>query len=213
MGLLTQYKPESKYLKAEDLAAHGWEWVLKIKAVGEAEFDDGRRQPTLQFYETDKVLGLNRTNLETLAELFGKPNERGIMDVEPNDLSGRIVSAYKTQTRNSGGTMVDCVRLRMPRIDQFNQAVAPAPVVSTPAYTQEQYAAADEAITWLDAHPVESLQTEDGMKLRELAAKVGADLTGVKGVREAARRIRTKAHDIGSTLTVVVKPGSDDVPF
>lgn len=214
MGLLTQYKPESKYLKAEDLAAHGWEWALTIKGVGEAEFDDGRRQPTLTFVETEKVLGLNRTNLETLAELFGKPNERGVMDVEPSDLAGKIVSAFKTQTRNSGGTMVDCVRLRMPRIGTFNAMTerpqqTPQPV----SYTYEQQKAASDALTWLDSKPVEQLTAEDGVTVRTLAAVIGADISGAKGIRSAAAIIRAQANKIAETLTVTLKPGTEDIPF
>lgn len=209
MGLMTDYKTESKYLKAEDLEKHGWEWTLTIADVGEAAYNDGRKQPTLTFKETDKVLGLNKTNMAALAEMYGKPNEQGLLDVDAPDLIGKIVTAYKSRTKNSAGSMVDCVRLRFPRVAAYNMATG-TPPPAPEQFTAEQQAAASAALTWLDSLNMQGLTKADADAARAHGVAVGANLTGVNTLRGGIDAVRKRAQQIAETLTI---SKTEDIPF
>ncbi len=132
MGLVNDYQPVSNYLKAADIV--GVQMVLTIKDIGEATFDDGKKQPTIGFKETDKTLGLNKTNREKLAELFGQPSAlTGTLDVEPDDIIGQKICVYKTTTQDKSGATVPCVRIRAATAvktaatTQFKQLYQPGP--------------------------------------------------------------------------------------
>lgn len=141
MGLVNNYKVESNFLKATDMT--GPELTLTITGLDEAVFDDGKKQPTLLFQETEKQLGLNVTNREKLAELFGLPGADGMLDVEPAALIGQQISVYKTMTKNRDGMAVPCVRIRAVRTGvrpvvqapggQHQRAPARAPLPVPPA--------------------------------------------------------------------------------
>lgn len=209
MGLMTDYKPESKYLKAEDLATHNWEWTLTITGVGEAQFNDGRRQPTLSFKETDKVLGLNKTNLASLAEMFGKPNAQGFMDVDAPDLVGKVVTAFKSRTQNSTGSMVDCVRLRFPRVAAYNMATG-TPPPAPEQFTAEQQAAASAALMWLDSLNMQGLTKADADAAKAHGVAIGANLTGVTTLKGGIDAVRKRAQQIADSLTI---SKTEDIPF
>lgn len=114
MGLTKDYAPVSDWLKASDVSKG--EMVLTITEIGESTFQDGRKQPTLKFEETEKILGLNKTNREKLAELFGDTDpDTGELDVDADTLIGQKIALYKSRTQNPEGATVDCVRIRAPR--------------------------------------------------------------------------------------------------
>lgn len=209
MGLMTDYETESKYLKAEDLATRGWEWTLTITAVSEAKFDDGRKQPALSFAETNKILGLNKTNRTALCEMFGKPNAKGVMDVEPNELIGKVITVFKSRTQNSTGSMVDCVRLRFPRVAAYNMATG-TPPPAPEQFTAEQQAAASAALTWLDSLNMQGLTKADADAARAHGVAVGANLTGVNTLRGGIDAVRKRAQQIAETLTI---SKTEDIPF
>lgn len=214
MGLMTDYKSESKYLKADDLASHNWEWTLTITGVSETEFNDGNKQPALSFKETKKILGLNKTNRTTLCEMFGKPNDQGLMDVEADELIGKVITVFKSRTQNSGGTQVDCVRLRFPRVAAYNVATASAasvaPSVPAEQFTAEQQAAASVALMWLDGLNMQGLTKADADAAKAHGAAIGANLAGVTTLKGGIDAVRKRATQIAETLTI---SKTEDIPF
>jgi len=115
MGLVNDFQTPSKFYKSEDIPLSG-EAVMTIKAVGSTVFkatekEPERTQPTLEFNETDKILGLNKTNREKLAEMFGHTTPQGYLDVDAAELIGKQIALYKQKT-DFQGTKVDSVRIR-----------------------------------------------------------------------------------------------------
>lgn len=108
------------FLKAADLK--GREFTLTIKHVESKELNDGTTKPTVYFLETDKGLGLNKTNAMTLSEMFGP---------ETNTWSGQKVLLYTIKT-NFQGQMVDAIRVRPP-VAPGTVAPVAAPVSENPA--------------------------------------------------------------------------------
>lgn len=68
------YQSNSNFLKAEDLRGKNPVLTIASADVVEKDYGDGngpKKQVVLAFNGTDKVLGLNRTNANRLAELIG----------------------------------------------------------------------------------------------------------------------------------------------
>ena len=113
MSTLSDYF-KGTFLKAADL--NGKTVKVTITEVGEFESNEGRLQPTLGFKETDLVLGINKTNGFTIADLIGTPNLP--------DWIGHRIELFPTKT-DFGGKRVDCIRVK----EDFHEA--PAPLASS----------------------------------------------------------------------------------
>jgi hypothetical protein len=59
------------FLKAEHLKQTGWPATYTIKNTEIVSYDDGKKQIALHFHETDKKLGLNKTNANRIALTLG----------------------------------------------------------------------------------------------------------------------------------------------
>lgn len=77
------------------------ESVTPGKIVGEGGKAD--KMPIVKFRGKTLPFGLNRTNENTLIQLFG-PTPRGMI--------GKKITLYPTTTRGAKGSIVDCIRIR-----------------------------------------------------------------------------------------------------
>jgi len=120
-----------EWLKAADL--NGQDYALTIRTViGEHQFDDGQKQIVIDFHETEKKLGLNWTNANTIAEDL----QCGGDDIEQH-WPGKKIRVYPTRTQ-MGKKTVSCIRIRhdwggnlAPTAPVATQPVAP-PVTTQP---------------------------------------------------------------------------------
>ena len=93
--------------------------VFTILGSGETEFEDGKKQITLRFKETDKVLGLNMTNANICAKAFES--------FDSDDWTGKRIEAYVDPNVMMHGKIVGGVRLRLPNDSKSDQpATTPA---------------------------------------------------------------------------------------
>jgi hypothetical protein len=99
-----------KWMKAHDVQQP---IVLTITDIEEGTYSDGQKSWGMGFRETQQRLGLNKTNTQTLIELFAT-------------------------TVEMGGRTVPCVRLRAPSQAQQPQQAGGA----QPAFGQQQQPAA-----------------------------------------------------------------------
>ena len=95
------------FLKAADLK--GKTVKVTIAEIGEFESQEGKVQPTITFKETELVLGLNKTNAMTIADLTGS--------TDLTQWIGHRIAIFPTKT-DFGGKRVDCIRVR----DDFHEA-------------------------------------------------------------------------------------------
>jgi hypothetical protein len=114
----------TNYVSVADL--NGKPCTLTIAAVTREEMPDGKMKPALSFKGAQKRFLLNRTNGNTLRELFG----------EPDRWVGQRVELYGTTT-SFQGRMVPCVRVR-----PASPPGAPAAPAATPVFHGPQAAAA-----------------------------------------------------------------------
>lgn len=106
----------SRFLKAGDLPP-GREVPLQIDGITLEEIQgEDEARPCLSFRGQTKLLVLNRTNANTLAERFGDDSGSWI---------GKTVAAFATSCQ-FGGRTVPCLRLRVP----LPPAAPAAPAVS-----------------------------------------------------------------------------------
>lgn len=110
-----------RYMKAADLPQPK---ILTITNVEQGTYSDGKPSWSLRFQETEQQLGINKTNTQTIIEIYGQFSEQWI---------GRQIEAFATTTEMQGRT-VPCVRLRAP--SQAQQAQQPGGV--QPAFGQQQ---------------------------------------------------------------------------
>lgn len=92
------YQSNSDFLKAEDIGANFW--TANVKSVDMKNFDDGSRKLFVMFHELDKGLVLNKTNADTLGDLYGRNTDgwvnRPIMLMTmPVDYQGKKVQAIR----------------------------------------------------------------------------------------------------------------------
>ena len=90
----------SGFLRAEDLG--GKPHVLRIKAVREHTFEDGKSQLILDFTNAEKSLGLNRTNAQSVAGLA--------KDEDTEQWPGTDIKVFPCYTE-FGNKVVECVRI------------------------------------------------------------------------------------------------------
>jgi hypothetical protein len=110
-----------KYLKADDLPEEGVQ-VMKITAYSVDEVGKTKEvKCVLSFAETDKQLILNKTNANTLAELYGKDWAGWV---------GKRIALYQTPVDFQGKTTM-AVRIK-PRVPK------PAPPEQPPKRTEQE---------------------------------------------------------------------------
>ena len=97
-----------RYMKAADLPQPK---ILTITNVEQGTYQDGKLSWSLRFQETEQMLGINKTNTQTLIELFGQFSEQW---------AGKQIEVFAT-TVEMGGRTVPCVRLRAPSQPQQPQ--------------------------------------------------------------------------------------------
>lgn len=92
------YQSNSDFLKAEDIGANFW--TATISQVDMKQFDDGSRKLFIMFHELDKGLVLNKTNADTIGDLYGKNtdgwvNQQVMLMTMPVDYQGKKVQAIR----------------------------------------------------------------------------------------------------------------------
>lgn len=108
----------SKYLKASDLK--GNECTVTMERVEMAEFDDGEPKPAIHFKGTNKAFVLNKTNANTIVDIYGPNTE---------NWAGKPITLFPTYT-DFQGRQVACVRVKPAQRHQ----PAPAPPAAEPAW-------------------------------------------------------------------------------
>ena len=91
----------SSYLRAADLPQPR---VLTMTDVVSETFDDGTSKPCVGFQEITQRLGLNKTNANSIAQLYGGATEAW---------AGKQIEVYQDMTHFQGRSM-QCVRARAP---------------------------------------------------------------------------------------------------
>lgn len=92
MPFNTEEYTRGVWLKGDDLE-EGERTVVTIKSAEEEQFQDGKKQPVLQFLELDQKLSLNKTRVKKCVELLGEDTEEWI---------GKKISLYPTPTQFNG---------------------------------------------------------------------------------------------------------------
>jgi hypothetical protein len=97
---------ESRYIGAWDLRGRDVTVTIERIVGGVVEGENGRKDkaPIVSFRGKKKPMVLNKTNMKTIASLYGT------FDAEK--LLGKRVTLYGTTCKAKGGGMVDCVRIR-----------------------------------------------------------------------------------------------------
>lgn len=129
MGFNTDevYQSNSEFLKAEDIGANFW--TATICNVDLKNFDDGSRKLFILFNELDKGLVLNKTNSDTIGELYGKNTDGWL---------GKQVMLF-TMPVDYQGKKVQAIRVRAPASQQSMPARQPGqmqPQANTQSYAQ-----------------------------------------------------------------------------
>ena len=97
----------SKYIKAEDLGNKEHTLTILKVEMGEVGKEDApEMKPVCYFVGKAKGLVLNKTNAETIAHSYGD---------DTDEWTNKPVIVYPDRTM-FGGKMVDCIRLRTPRL-------------------------------------------------------------------------------------------------
>jgi hypothetical protein len=88
------------YLRADDIE-NNWPVTYTIKSTEIVSYEDGKKQVALNFHEIDKKLGLNKTNANRIAMIYGDDWEHGWIDkkvklvLEYVDFQGKTVKAIR----------------------------------------------------------------------------------------------------------------------
>lgn len=94
MGFDTQQYTQGVWLKGEDLD-EGERTVVTIKTAEEHTFQDGKKQPVLEFLELGQKLSLNKTRIKKLVEM---------LDDDPDEWVGKRIALYPVPTQYNGQT-------------------------------------------------------------------------------------------------------------
>lgn len=94
------YQSNSEFLKAEDIGANFW--TATISNVDIKSFDDNSRKLFVMFNELDKGLVLNKTNADTIGDLYGKNTDAWVgrqvlLMTMPVDYQGKKVQAIRVR--------------------------------------------------------------------------------------------------------------------
>jgi len=121
------YQSNSDFLKADDIGSNFW--TATISNVDLKNFDDGSRKLFIMFKELDKGLVLNKTNSDTIGELYGKNTDSWL---------GKQVMLF-TMPVDYQGKKVQAIRVRAPASQQAMPARQPGqmqPQANTQGYAQ-----------------------------------------------------------------------------
>lgn len=110
----------SDYLKAADM--QGKAYTVIMGRVEMVKLDDGQK-PVLNFQNAEKGLMLNKTNANTIAEVYG---------VETDAWFGQQIDIYPSET-DFQGKRVPCIRVRRPS----NPMPAAAPTAQQAVMTRQ----------------------------------------------------------------------------
>ena len=115
----------SKYLKADDI--NGADMVVTIQSIILEELGPQKdKKAVLYFAETDKGLVLNKTNTETITQLY--PGKIG-------DWVGHKIALYATEVNFAGKTTLGVrVRLRKPEDAASGEKTEQAAIEAPPAW-------------------------------------------------------------------------------
>ncbi len=110
----------SKYLKAADLKGKPFTVTIDRAPFEMLKGLDGEEQhkTVLHFRGTEKMMPLNSTNWDSVAEITGCPDS--------DDWPGQRIELYPTKT-HLGGKQVDCIRIRRPASNGSMQVQAQRP--------------------------------------------------------------------------------------
>jgi hypothetical protein len=94
------YQSNSDFLKADDIGSNFW--TATINAVDMKNFDDGSRKLFIMFQELDKGLVLNKTNADTIGDLYGRNTDHWtgkqiLLFTAPVDYQGKKVQAIRVR--------------------------------------------------------------------------------------------------------------------
>ena len=78
--------------------------TLTVTGVAPEKFQDGTSKHVVSFRESEKGLVLNKTNAESIAEMYGDDSDRW---------AGRQIELYSAKVTGPNG-LTDGVRVRMP---------------------------------------------------------------------------------------------------
>lgn len=100
------YQSNSDFLKAEDIGSNFW--TATISKVDMKNFDDGSRKLFVLFQELDKGLVLNKTNADTIGDLYGRDtdgwvNRPVMLFTMPVDYQGKKVNAIRVRAPAQNG--------------------------------------------------------------------------------------------------------------
>lgn len=92
----------SKFLRAADLESDATFTIKKVDIETVGQGNDADEKPVVYFKETDKGLALNKTNANTIANLYGG---------ETNEWVGKQVTLFPTEV-DFGGKQTLAIRVR-----------------------------------------------------------------------------------------------------
>jgi hypothetical protein len=107
------YQSNSDFLKADDIGSNFW--TATINGVDMKNFDDGSRKLFILFQELDKGLVLNKTNADTIGDLYGRNTDNWtgkqiMLFTAPVDYQGKKVQAIRVR----GPAQQQAMPLRQP---------------------------------------------------------------------------------------------------
>jgi hypothetical protein len=101
MGLTRNDVFPSRFIKHDDLDGKPATYTVHRITVEELGAER-ERKPVMYFEEISQGLGLNRTNWDTIEDLFGPDTDQWV---------GKRLQLYPAKT-SFGGRRVDCIRVR-----------------------------------------------------------------------------------------------------
>ena len=100
------YQGGGQYLKGADIAKQEWECTIKAAYPEEDKFNPGRHKITVEFYEIEQKLSLNKGNYLMVKENLGTSNTENWID--------KKIVLFGTRDQDAKGEIVDVVRVRPP---------------------------------------------------------------------------------------------------
>lgn len=122
-----------KFLKAAALEGETVTYTIasaEMGKVGDKDKGEERNQIMLGFVETEKLLGLNKTNANMLGKLYG---------MDSDDWINQTVVLFSTPVQ-FGSSMVDAIRINEPLTRKKNQAKLKAATASAAKAAQPRTA-------------------------------------------------------------------------
>lgn len=129
----------SKWLKASDLQGDDETFTITGSDITTFKDRDGsdKRQIYLEFQETEKPFGLNKTNFGVLQSIFRSP--------DTDDWHGKKVVLFVTQCNMPDGSIGDCLRVKRKATETLNANLEKQRKAQTAEQTRRQPAPATRA--------------------------------------------------------------------